>query len=295
MSTVFKLALGSIVIAIGVLGLKLWAAWLTGSVALMSDALESIVNLATAFAALIAVRLSARPADAKMPFGYHKAEYISAVVEGVFIVVAAVLIFHQAWQGFIAPSPIDAPWQGIAISMVAAAINAAWSMVLVRNGRKLQSPALEADGHHLWTDVVSSAGVSVGLVLVIITGQPVLDAALAALVGINILWSGWKLLASSVGGLMDVSVAPERMDIIRQTIAENAEGALEAHDVRAREAGKMVFIDFHLVVPATMTVEAAHIICDRIEAALKSADKGAVVTIHVEPEQKAKHSGIVVL
>lgn len=295
MSQVLKLAIGSIVVAIGVLALKLWAAQITGSVALLSDALESIVNLATAIAALIAVRLAARPADTKMPFGYYKAEYFSAVIEGVFIVVAALLIFHQAWHGFVAPRRPDAPFEGIAISMVATAVNWGWSVVLVRQGRKLQSPALEADGHHLWTDVVSSLGVAVGLVLVVITGQPLLDAALAVLVGLNILWSGSKLLASSVSGLMDVSVAAERLDVIRQTIAENAQGAIEAHDVRAREAGKAVFIDFHLVVPAAMSVVDAHDICDRIEAALKNTDDGAIVTIHVEPEHKAKHSGIVVL
>ena len=146
MSDTLKLALGSIAVAIGVLALKAWAAQLTGSVALLSDALESIVNLATAVAALIAVRLAARPADASMPFGYHKAEYISAVIEGVFIVVAALLIFHQAWQGFWAPRAIDAPVEGIAISMVASVINGIWSVVLVRQGRKLMSPALEADG-----------------------------------------------------------------------------------------------------------------------------------------------------
>lgn len=295
MSSVLKLALGSIAVAIGVLGLKLWAAQVTGSVALLSDALESIVNLATALAALIAVRLSARPADPRMPYGYYKAEYISAVIEGVFIVVAALLIFHQAWLGFSNPGDIEEPFVGIAISMVATAINWGWCTVLIRQGRKLQSPALEADGHHLWTDVLSSLGVAVGLVLVVVTGQPLLDAALAVLVGLNILWSGSKLLARSVGGLMDVSAAPERLDTIRQTIAENAQGAIEAHDVRAREAGKAVFIDFHLVVPAAMSVVDAHDICDRIEMALKANDEGAIVTIHVEPEHKAKHSGIVVL
>src|SRR5690554_4359026 len=225
MSKILKLALASIIVAIGVLALKLWAAQITGSVALFSDALESIVNLATAIAALIAVRLAARPADATMPYGYHKAEYFSAVIEGVFIVVAALLIFHQAWQGFVDPRPIDAPLAGIAISMLASAINGVWCLVLIRQGRKLQSPALEADGHHLWTDVVSSVGVAVGIVLVIVTGQVVLDATLGALVGLNILWSGSRLLARSVSGLMDVAVPQARMDEIRETIRLNADGA----------------------------------------------------------------------
>lgn len=295
MSQTVKLALGSIVVAIGVLLLKLWAARITGSVALLSDALESIVNLATAMGALIAVRLAARPADASMPYGYHKAEYFSAVIEGVFIVVAALLIFHQAWQGFLAPRPLDAPFEGIALSLVASAINGAWCFVLIREGRRLGSPALEADGHHLWTDVLSSIGVAIGIVLVIVTGQPVLDAALAALVGLNILWAGWRLLARSVGGLMDVAVPKERMEEIRAAIAANAEGAIEAHDLRTRQAGKVTFIDFHLVVPGAMSVSDAHEICDRIESELRAISMEAQITIHVEPEDKAKHAGIVVL
>lgn len=295
MSQTVKLALGSIAVAIGVLALKLWAAQITGSVALLSDALESIVNLATAVAALVAVRLAARPADAAMPYGYHKAEYFSAVIEGVFIVVAALLIFHQAWQGFLAPSPIEAPLEGIALSMVASAVNGVWCWILIGEGRRLASPALEADGHHLWTDVLSSMGVVVGLVLVIATGQPVLDALLAALVGLNILWSGSRLLARSVGGLMDIAVPKERMEEIRSVIAANAEGAIEAHDLRTRQAGRVTFIDFHLVVPGAMSVDEAHTICDRIEAALRAISKEALITIHVEPEDKAKHTGIVVL
>ncbi|WMT87250.1 cation diffusion facilitator family transporter [Pelagibacterium sp. 26DY04] len=295
MSQTIKLALGSIAVTIGVLALKFWAARITGSVALLSDALESVVNLATAIAALIAVRLAARPADAAMPYGYHKAEYFSAVIEGVFIVVAALLIFHQAWQGFAAPQPLSAPLEGIVISVVASAINGVWCLVLIRQGRRLQSPALEADGHHLWTDVVSSVGVVVGLLLVLATDQPLLDPLIAALVGLNILWSGTRLLARSVGGLMDVAVPKEQLDEIRAAIQANAEGAIEAHDLRARQAGKATFIDFHLVVPGAMSVEDAHAICDRIEAALKTISTEALITIHVEPEDKAKHSGIVVL
>lgn len=295
MSKVLKLALGSIAVAVGVLALKLWAAQITGSVALLSDAFESIVNLATAIAALVAVQLSARPADDRMHYGYHKAEYFSAVLEGVFIIVAALLIFHQAWEGFNNPTPLDAPVQGIAISMVATAINAGWCLVLIRQGRKLASPALEADGYHLWTDVLSSIGVAAGLVLVIVTDQPVLDAVLAALVGLNILWSGSRLLMRSVGGLMDAAVPEEQMETIRETIAANAEGAIEAHDLRTRQAGRMTVIDFHLVVPAAMSVAEAHTICDRLEGALQNISAEVLITIHVEPENKAKHSGIVVL
>lgn len=290
-----SIALGSVLIGVIVLGLKYWAYLLTGSVALYSDALESIVNVVTAIAALIAIRLAARPADAALPYGYHKAEYFSAVIEGVFIVVAALLIFHQAYQGFMAPQPMDAPLEGLLVNGSATVINAIWCLILIRQGRRLRSPALAADGQHLLTDVVSSVGVIVGLVLVIATGWVVLDAVIAALVGINILWSGSRLVGKSVGGLMDVSVPKDELDRIREIIAQNADGALEAHDIRSRQAGNMTFLDFHLVVPATMSVEAAHTICDRIEAALRADIGNSQITIHVEPEDKAKHSGIVVI
>ncbi|WP_196260003.1 cation diffusion facilitator family transporter [Pelagibacterium limicola] len=289
------LAIGSIVVGIAVLALKFWAAQITGSVALLSDALESVVNVVAAFAALIAVRLAARPADATAPYGYHKAEYFSAVLEGIFILIAALLIFHQSWQAIADPQPVDLSGEGIAIVLAATAINGAWCAVLIRMGRKLRSPAIEADGRHLWTDVLSSVGVIVGLGIAIVSGWQILDAIIAVLVGTNILWSGSTLVARSVGGLMDVAVPPEELETIRQTIKKSAEGALEAHDVRTRRAGPVTFIDFHLVVPREMSVETAHGICDRIEAALKTATEGAHVTIHVEPDHKAKHSGIVVL
>lgn len=290
-----RLAVGSLVVGIVVLGLKYLAFRLTGSVALYSDALESIVNIVTAVTALVAVRLAARPADATLPYGYHKAEYFSAVIEGAFIIVAAVLIFEQAWQGFLNPAPLNAPFEGMAVNLLATALNAVWCMVLIRAGRKLSSPAIAADGQHLLTDVVSSLGVVAGLVVVALTGWAQLDAVIAALVGVNILWSGGRLVLSSVGGLMDVAPPKEELAVIRETIQTHAEGALEAHDIRTRRAGQVTFIDFHLVVPGAMSVEGAHAICDRIEAALRTVVEGAQVTIHVEPEDKAKHSGIVVL
>jgi cation diffusion facilitator family transporter len=289
------IAATSLAIGLLVLGLKTLAWWLTGSVALYSDALESIVNVVTAITALVAVRLAQRPADASLPYGYHKAEYFSAVIVGVMIIVAAILILREAYFGFVAPALPEAPVEGLAVSGVATAINAFWALVLVRQGRKARSPALEADGRHLLTDVVSTIGVILGLVLVFATGVAQLDAVLAALVALNILWSGWGVIRDSVGGLMDVAVPPETQKIIREVIATTAEGAIEAHDIRTRQAGKMTFIDFHLVVPGSMSVDRAHTICDAIEAKLRQAVEDAQITIHVEPEEKAKHSGIVVL
>jgi len=287
--------MGSLVVGVVVLGLKGFAAWATGSIALFSDALESVVNVVTAVVTLIAVRLAARPANDTLPYGYHKAEYFSAVIVGVFIVVAALLIFREAYYGFMSPRAFVADPLGLAVSVIASVLNMAWAYLLFSRGRRERSPALQADGKHLLTDVISTFGVLVGVGLVIVTGWQRLDAILAALVGLSILWSGWQLLRDSVIGLMDVAVDARQLMRIKEIISANAEGAIEAHDIRTRQAGSATFIEFHLVVPGSMTVEAAHVICDRIEAKLREAESDATVTIHVEPEDKAKHSGIVVI
>ena len=205
------------------------------------------------------------------------------------------LILREAWFGFLSPEVPQSPAQGFIISGVATVINLIWAQVLIRHGRRARSPAIEADGKHLMTDVVSTVGVLLGLGLAIVTGWAILDPILAGLVALNILWSGWGVIRESVGGLMDVAVPPNTQKTIREVIATNADGAIEAHDIRTRQAGKMTFIDFHLVVPGSMSVDAAHTICDAIEAKLREAVEDVQITIHVEPEQKAKHSGIVVL
>jgi cation diffusion facilitator family transporter len=295
MNRVLVLAGGSIVVGIVVLTLKSLAYVMTGSVALLSDAIESIVNVATAIAAFIAIRLSAKPADAEHPYGHHKAEYFSAVLEGVLIVIAAVAILREAYFAFLSPRNLDAPWLGLAVNGAALAINAGWSWVLIRQGRARRSPALEADGRHLLTDVISSIGVLAGVSLAAITGWAVLDPTLAVIVALNILWSGWGIVKDSIGGLMDEAVPAETLARIREIISVNAEGAIEAHDLRTRHAGRMMFIDFHLVVPGSMTVSAAHDICDRLERAIKAEFPDALISIHVEPDDRAKHAGIVVL
>lgn len=295
MSRTETIAFGSIGIGLVVLALKALAWWLTGSVALLSDAMESIVNVATAVAALVAIRIAAQPADRNHPYGHHKAEFFSAVLEGVMIIVAALLILREAWHGFMSPRVLDAPLQGLLVNGVASCINAFWCWVLISRGRVLRSPALLADGHHLLTDVISSFGVVLGVALAVVTGWAVLDPALAALVAVNILWSGWKVMASSLSGLMDEAVSEDTLAEIRATISDKAEGAIEAHDLRTRHAGPRTFIDFHLVVDGTTTVTQAHDICDRVEQALKQKLPEALITIHVEPEHKAKHSGVLVI
>ena len=295
MTKIIKLAIGSIVVGVTVLALKSLAYWLTGSIALYSDALESTVNVATAIAALLAVRYSARPADAGHPYGHSKAEYFSAVLEGVMILVAAIMIMREAYFGFLAPKMLAAPLEGLLINGLASVINGVWCWVLLREGRRQRSPALIADGRHLFSDVLSSIGVTLGVMLAIVTGWAVLDPALAAGVGLNILWSGWQVMKESIGGLLDEAVPADTLQRIRGIISSEAEGAIEAHDLRTRQAGRITFIDFHLVVSGQMPVSDAHDICDRIERALKAEVGQALVTIHVEPENKAKHAGIVVL
>jgi cation diffusion facilitator family transporter len=288
-------AVVSIGVAAAVMGLKYLAYWRTGSVALYSDALESIVNLITAGVALYTIHVAFQPADRRHQFGHHKAEYFSAVLEGVLIVVAALLILHEAYDAFLRPRSLSDLWAGMGINALATAINAAWCAFLIRWGQQQRSPALVADGWHLLTDVVTSVGVLAGLVLATATGWQVLDPAMATLVALNILWAGWRLMRESVSGLMDEAVTAEVARRIREVIAANAAGAIEAHDVKTRTAGRVTFVEFHLVVPGAMTLAASHAICDRLEAALTEAVPGAEVLIHVEPEAEAKQSGVPVV
>lgn len=291
----FQLALASILVSLIVLGLKALAWWLTGSVALYSDALESVINVVTAVAAAVALWFSQQPADKNHPYGHHKAEYLSAVLEGVLITLAAISIVRYAYAGFLDPQPLSAPVEGLALSAVATVINAFWGMTLIRTGRRERALALSADGRHLMTDVVTSLGVFFGLAGAVLFDLPILDPIMAALVAVNIVWMGVMLMRESVGGLMDEAVGGDTLDHIKTIISREAAGAIEAHDIRTRQAGRAVFVEFHLVVAGAMSVSDAHDICDRIERAVQKEVEGARVTIHVEPDNKAKHQGIVVV
>lgn len=295
MKRAITIAWASVGVAILVLAMKIYAWHVTGSAALYADALESVVNVAAALMALMALKFSALPADANHPYGHAKAEFFAAVFEGVMIVLAAIAILWETWAAWHAPRAPDLPALGLGVSAVATALNAGWATFLMRTARQVHSPAMKADARHLFSDVVTSAGVIVGVGLVALTGQLWLDPALAAATALNILWSGARVIRESVGGLMDESLPDDEMTRIRGLVSEHAEGAIEAHDLRSRRSGRYTFLEFHLVVPGAMSVSQAHDICDRIEVALKEATPGLVVTIHVEPEGKAKHSGIVVL
>ncbi len=287
-SSVTTLAWAGIGVSLLVFALKIVAFRVTGSVALLSDALESVINIAASCMALMAVTISARPADGNHPYGHSKVEYLSAVTEGVLIVLAAGLILKEAAFGLIAPRALDAPMTGMAINLVATVINGLWAALLIHQGRRWRSPALMADGRHIMADVVTSVGVVIGILAASLTGYWILDPLVAGAVGINILWSGWVLIRGSVGGLMDEAVSDDLLAQIREIVQSSAGGAIEVHDIRTRHAGPLSFIEFHLIVPGTMSVSGAHDICDRIERALEDEIPGCSVTIHVEPEYMAK-------
>jgi len=284
-----RLAFWGIPLSLAVMALKMLAWHVTGSVALLSDGLESTVNVIAAVIAWMVIGYAAKPADTSHPFGHHKAEYFSAVIEGVLIVVAALLIVQEAASHLSNPALPQAPILGLGINTLAATINAAWAYVLIRAGRRHRSPALSADGEHVLSDVVTSAGVLVGLLLAIGTGYAILDPVMAMIVAINILYQGWKVISHSVSGLMDHAVDPEEEKAIKAAIAINAEGALNVHHLRSRKAGRAIFIDFDMVVRADMTVAEAHDICDRLEDAIQKVLPTAQCEIHVEPEGEKAH------
>jgi len=284
-----RLAFYSIPVACLVLVLKLAAWWLTGSVALFSDAIETVVNVFAAVAAYGAIRYSRKPADEDHHFGHYKAEYFSAVLEGVLIVLAALLIARAALAGMAAPVLPHAPLAGLVVNALGGVVNGVWAYVLIRSGRQHRSPALVADGRHIYTDVLTSIGVIVGLVLALATGWAILDPLIALLVAANIVWEGWKVISESVNGLMDRAAAPEDIERIKTIISENAAGSLGVHDLKTRVAGPATFIDFHMVVPRSMSVADAHAICDRLEEAIMAHVPGASIAIHVEPRGEEAH------
>ena len=282
-------------VGVGVLAVKMAAFWISGSVAIFSDALESTVNVVTALVALGALRVAARPADGRHPFGHHKAEFISAVFDGVMIIVAALVILSEAVAALRDPALPTSALGGMAFLLAASAVNGLWARHLIRRGRALRAPALVADGRHLMTDVFTSVGVVTGLGLALATGWWMLDPLIAIAVALVILWSGFTLVRESLNGLMDEAISAEEQTRIAAVIAREGGGAMQAHDLRTRHAGSVVFVDFHLVVPDRTTIYEAHEICDRIEDGIRAEMGRVEITIHVEPEHKSKSTGIMIL
>ena len=273
----------SIAAAIATILLKGMAWRMTGSVGLLSDAIESFVNLAGAIMALWMLTLAALPADDDHAHGHGKAEYFSSAFEGFLILLAAVSIGYTAIERLMNPQPLEAVAAGLLVSVVASVINFATARTLMRVGRTHNSITLEADAHHLMTDVWTSVGVIVGVGLVWLTGWLWLDPAIALLVAANIIWTGWQLMQRSAAGLMDVSLPAEQLAHVDTLLTGYREQGLEFHALRTRQAGSRVFVTLHVLVPGNWTVQHGHDWSERIEADIRNALPHAHVTTHLEP------------
>jgi cation diffusion facilitator family transporter len=273
----------SIAAAVATILLKGVAWRLTGSVGLLSDAIESFVNLAGAVMALWMLTLAAMPADDDHAHGHGKAEYFSSAFEGFLILLAAVSIGYTAVDRLLHPQPLEAVAAGLLVSVVASVINFATARTLMRVGRAHRSITLEADAHHLMTDVWTSVGVIGGVGLVWLTGWLWLDPAIAVLVAANIVWTGWQLMQRSAAGLMDVSLPTEQIEQVEVVLAGYRGQGLDFHALRTRQAGSRVFVTLHVLVPGTWTVQQGHDCSERIEADIRKALPHAHVTTHLEP------------
>ena len=275
----------SIIAAVLTVSIKFAAAWITGSVGFLSDAMESIVNLLAAMVALWALIVSGKPADHNHDFGHGKAEYMSSLVEGALIFVAAAGIIVTAIQRLANPQPLEEVGIGLVLSVVATLINLVVGAILVRAGRKHRSITLEADGHHLLTDVWTTVGVIVGIsLLFLFPTQLWIDPVLALLVGVNILWTGGKLVRRSAVGLLDAALPPEEVQVIREAIdGVIGDERVTVSEVRTRESGRQRFIQATVVVPGHWTVGRSHDLADDIEAAVDRALPECQTVVHIEP------------
>jgi cation diffusion facilitator family transporter len=273
----------SIAAAIATILLKGAAWWMTGSVGLLSDAIESFVNLAGALMALWMLTLAALPADPVHAHGYSKAEYFSSAFEGFLIVLAAFSIGYTAIERMIHLRPLEAIGYGVVVSVVASVINFLTARILMGVGRRQNSITLEADARHLMTDVWTSAGVIAGVGLVWLTGWLWLDPAVALLVAVNIIWTGWQLMRRSAAGLLDASLPAEQLERIESLLAGYRRQGLEFHALRTRQSGSRAFVTLHILVPGHWTVQQGHDRAERIEEDIRNAIPAAHITSHLEP------------
>lgn len=273
----------SIAAAISTILLKGMAWRLTGSVGLLSDAIESFVNLAGALMALWMLTLAALPADDDHAHGHGKAEYFSSAFEGFLILLAAFSIGYTAIMRFMVPQPLEAVGIGLLVSVVASIINLVTARILMKVGRQHNSITLEADAHHLMTDVWTSVGVIAGVGLVWLSGWLWLDPAIALIVAANIIWTGWQLMQRSAAGLMDVSLSAAKLEQVDAVLAEYRLQGLDFHALRTRQAGSRAFVTLHVLVPGQWTVQLGHDWAERIEADIRKAVPHAHVTTHLEP------------
>ncbi|HEY7427289.1 MAG TPA: cation diffusion facilitator family transporter [Gemmataceae bacterium] len=273
----------SILAAVATIALKSAAYLLTGSVGLLSDAVESLVNLVAAVTAYLSLCYAARPVDESHTYGHEKIEFFSSGLEGVLIVVAAASIAWYAVRRLLVPEPLQPLGLGLTLALVASVINGMVAIVLLRAGRKHGSIVLEADGRHLLTDVWTSAAVLVGLALVWLTGRYVLDPLIALVVAVNILWTGYRLIRRSFDGLMDHALPAEEQAAVRSAIERRLGPNMTYHALRTRQAGRRRFADFHLLVPGNLSVQQAHTLTGEIEEAVRGALPEMEVSVHIEP------------
>lgn len=276
------LSIGAAVLTIA---LKFGAYSLTGSVGLLSDAFESIVNLVAAIGAFWALSYAAKPPDEKHTFGHSKAEYFSSALEGFLILVAAGSIAVAAVDRLFHPQPIEQAGLGLALALLATAINGGVSWILLQASRRLRSITLRADAYHLLTDVWTSVGVVLGIGLVSVTGWFVLDPIVALLVAANIVWTGWKLLGETGSGLLDGAIPDDEQKAIALIMSEYKTQGIQFHALRTRVAGSRSFVSFHVLVPGAWTVQRGHDVCEIIEQAIALALPGTNITTHLEPSE----------
>ncbi len=272
----------SIGAALLTIGLKTGAYLITGSVGLLSDAVESLVNLLGGIMALAMLTVAARPADEDHAYGHGKAEYFSSGLEGGLILVAAVSIAVAAVMRLIAPQHLEAVVMGLAVSVVASVVNLVVALVILRAGRKYNSITLEANARHLLTDVWTSVGVLVGVGLVVWTGWLWLDPVLALLVAANIIWTGVGIVRRSIGGLMDASISTSDLALVRKVFESYESGGVKFHALRTRQSGSKKFISVHVLVPGNWTVQRGHELLERIEADIRNTLSDAVAFTHLE-------------
>jgi cation diffusion facilitator family transporter len=282
------LSIGAAVVTIG---LKLAAFVVTGSVGLLSDAAESVVNLVAAVIALVALTVAARPPDETHHYGHGKAEYFSAGLEGLMIFVAAAVILVAAVRRLLDPQPLEEIGLGLAITLVATAINGGVGFLLIRVGRRHRSPTLVADGQHLMTDVWTSVGVVVGVLLVGLTGWLPLDPLIAIAVALNILVMGTRLILGSASGLLDAALPPAELARLTAVLDARTTDEVSFHGLQTRESGRHRFVTVHVLVPGSWSVQQSHDVVEEIEAELRAALDDVEVTTHVDPREDARSYG----
>ncbi len=275
----------SIAAAVTTIGLKLGAYYLTGSVGLFSDAAESVVNLVAAVAVLWALTFAIRPPDEEHAFGHSKAEYFSSGLESALIIIAAVWIGITAWGRLMEPQPLQNVGLGLSITLGAAALNGVVALVLLRAGRRLRSISLRADAQHLLTDVWTSVGVVLGIVMVQLTGWWVLDPLIGLVVAANIVWTGFRLLRDTAEGLLDRVLPQEDQEVIASVLSRYERQGIRFHAVCTRAAGQRRFVSMHVLVPGLWTVKQGHDLSEKIEGELAGALPQSTYFIHIEPSE----------